>query len=167
MVKLPDSGECFVRVTDTQNQGSPHHAYRLRVTPARPSFQLRVTPATVNAKPGGTTALTIHALRVDGFAGEIALKLKDSPGGFELKGATVPAGKDVADVTLSVPSSASEQPVVLHVEGTAIVDEESGQKLTTEAVPAEDMMQAFIYRHLVPVDQLLVDVRTVPEKPAK
>ena len=79
----------------------------------------------------------------------------------------MPAGKDVADVTLSVPSSASEQPVVLHVEGTAIVDEESGQKLTTEAVPAEDMMQAFIYRHLVPVDQLLVDVRTVPEKPAK
>ena len=167
IVKLPDSGECFVRVTDTQNQGGQHHAYRLRVTPARPAFQLRVTPATVNAQPGGTTRLTIHALREDGFAGEIALKLKDSPSGFELKGATVPAGKDVADVTLSVPSSAAEKPAVLHVEGTAIVDEETGEKLTTDAVPAEDMMQAFIYRHLVPVDELLVDVRTVPVKPAK
>ena len=73
----------------------------------------------------------------------------------------------MAEVTLSVPSAAAEQPAVLHVEGTAIVDDETGEKLTTTAVPAEDMMQAFIYRHLVPVDELLVDVRTVPVKPAK
>jgi hypothetical protein len=167
VVKMPPSGECFARVTDTQNQSSEFHEYRLRVAPAKPSFLLRATPSTLNAKPGGTARLSIHALRVDGFTGEIALSLKDSPAGFELKNAVVPAGKDVAEVSVSVPSGAAEEPVRIHVQGTAQVDEESHEKLTVDAVPAEDMMQAFIYRHLVPVDDLFVDVRTPPAKAAK
>lgn len=167
VVKMPPSGECFVRVTDTQNQSSEFHEYRLRVAPAKPSFLLRATPSTLNAKPGGTARLTVHALRIDDFAGEIALSLKDSPAGFELKNAVVPAGKDVAEVSVSVPSGASEEPVRIHVQGTAQVDEETHDKLTVDAVPAEDMMQAFIYRHLVPVDDLFVDVRTPPVKAAK
>ena len=47
-------------------------------------------------------------------------------------------------------------------EGRAIVD---GKTITHNALPAEDMMQAFAYRHLVPADSLLIDVRTPPEKP--
>ena len=167
VVKMPPSGECFVRVSDTQNQSSEFHEYRLRVAPAKPSFLLRATPSTLNAKPGGTARLTVHALRIDEFTGEIALSLKDSSAGFELKNAVVPAGKDVAEVSVSVPSGAAEAPVRIHVQGTAQVDEETHDKLTVDAVPAEDMMQAFIYRHLVPVDDLFVDVRTPPVKAAK
>lgn len=41
----------------------------------------------------------------------------------------------------------------LEVEGTAQI---SARTVTRCAVPAEDMMQAFIYRHLVPAEELLV-----------
>lgn len=164
-VKLPSAGECYVRVADTQHQGSVGHTYRLKVMQARPSFGLRVTPSSLNAKAGMTARLTVHALRTDGFDGEIALQLKGGPSGFELKNASIPAGKDSADIALSVPSTITEEPVALAIHGTAEVE---GELVEVDAVPAEDMMQAFIYRHLVPVDTLLVDVRApVVETTAK
>lgn len=161
VVDLPPGGACIVRVSDTQHQGSVSHTYRLKVTQARPSFALRVTPASVNASPGGAAKLTVHALRMNGFDGEINVQLKNPPSGFELRGAKIPAGKENADIALAVPSLTGGDPVAIFVMGTA---EANGDKLAVDAVPAEDMMQAFAYRHLVPVDALLVDVRTLPEK---
>lgn len=163
-VKLPPTGDCIVRVTDTQNQGGIGNAYRLKVHQAEPSFALRVTPASVNAKPGTAARLTVHALRVDGYTGPITLRLKGAPPGFEMKNGSVPEGQDRADVSIAVPSTPLEQPVRLTLEGVGQMDEDP---IVAEAVPAEDMMQAFIYRHLVPVDALLVDVRSPPEKPSK
>lgn len=163
-VKAPNTGICIVRVADTQNQGGPGNGYRLRITQGRPAFALRVTPSSLNARPGGTARLTVHVVRLDGFDGEIALRLKGNPGYFEIKNARVPAGQDHADISLGVPATETEAPVVLAIEGSAVVE---GDPVVVDAVPAEDMMQAFIYRHLVPVDALLVEVRTPPEKPAR
>ena len=158
---LPPTGECIVRVSDTQHQGGIAHAYRLKITQGRPSFALRVTPSSLNVKPGGSAKLTVHALRLDGFKGEVAMQLKGATSGFELKGAKVPADKDTAEVYLTAPSGTGSDPVSISLQGTAEI---SGDKVTVDAVPAEDMMQAFAYRHLVPVDALLVDVRSLPEK---
>lgn len=160
-VKLPATGECFIRVTDTQNQGGVGLVYRLKVTQAQPSFALRITPASVNANVGGAARLTVHVLRTDGFDGEITLKLKSKSEYFQLKNAKIPAGQDHADISLSVPSTPADEPVAISLEGTSEVD---GKTIVADAIPAEDMMQAFIYRHLVPVDALLVDVRPPLEK---
>lgn len=161
-VKLPPTGDCMVRVTDTQNQSGVTNAYRLCIHQAEPSFALRATPSSLNAAPGGKARVTIHALRLDGFTGPIAIRLKEPPAGFELNNAVVPEGQDKADVYFSVPTSPLEKPVAIRLEGTAEVEE---KPVIAEVTPAEDMMQAFIYRHLVPVDALLVDVRTPPAKP--
>lgn len=48
------------------------------------------------------------------------------------------------------------EPVPLRLEGSAVI---SGQAMTRPVVPAEDMMQAFLWRHLVPSEDLLVLVR--------
>jgi hypothetical protein len=45
--------------------------------------------------------------------------------------------------------------VALHLQGTARV---GGVPVTRPVVPAEDLMQAFAYRHLVPTDEFLVEV---------
>lgn len=164
-VKLPPDGEAFVRVTDTQGQSGPANAYRLKVRVAEPAFALRVTPSSLNAKPGGSARLTVHALREGGLTGPITLALKDAPSGFSMHNAIVPEGQDKADVSISVPSGGElEKPVALTIVGTAGDDPHT---FTATAMPAEDMMQAFIYRHLVPVDSLLVDVRTPPPPPEK
>lgn len=161
-VKLPSNGRCFVSVADTQNRYGYAHAYRLRIAQAIPGYALRATPATLNAKPGGAAQLTLHALRIDDFTGPIQLRLKGAPEGFELKGGPIPEGEEKVDVSIAVPYNYTGEPVPLIVEGIAEIE---GKSVVIEAVAAEDMMQAFAYRHLVPVDTLLLEVRTPPEKP--
>jgi len=83
------------------------------------------------------------------------LSLKDAPAGFKLNGAKVPAGQDQVRLTLQAPAVPTEKPLALALEGRAIIQ---GHDVVHPAVPAEDMMQAFAYRHLVPAKALEVTV---------
>jgi len=153
LTTLPSSGTYFIQLRDTQQKGGPEYAYRLRVSEPRPDFDLRVTPSAIDAAPGETVPITIHALRKDGFSGEITLVLKDAQRGFTLTGGMVPAGQDQVRITLTVPPTALAEPVSLSMEGRATI---GGHEVQHQAVPAEDMMQAFAYRHLVPAKDLKV-----------
>jgi hypothetical protein len=99
--------------------------------------------------------LTVYALRRDGFTNEITLSLQDAPAGFKLNGAKVPANQDQVRLTLLAPAAPSEKPLCLELEGRAVI---LGHTVVHPAVPAEDMMQAFAYRHLVPAKELDVAV---------
>jgi hypothetical protein len=154
-ITLPADGTYYLALGDAQHKGGPAYGYRLRISPPQPDFELRVVPSSVNARAGATAALTVYALRKDGFSDEIALTLKDAPSGFTLSGGRVPAGQDQAKVTLKVPPTPTTEPVSLHLEGRAIIQ---GREIVRPAVPADDMMQAFFYRHLVPAKDLKVAV---------
>lgn len=158
--KLPADGTCYVQVSDAQHHGGEAYAYRLRVTARQPDFALRVTPSSLNVVAGRCVPLTVHVLRKDGFNGAIEVALKDAPG-FALEGARIPAGRDSIRMTLTAPPDPPDQPVSLHLEGHAQI---GGETLSHPAVPAEDMMQAFAYRHLVPTEQLLVAVTGAPQR---
>lgn len=162
-VRLPDNGRCFVRIADTQHRYGHANAYRLKFAQGSPGFALRATPASLNARPGTSARLTVHASRLDGFDGPINLSLKEAPPGFTLANAVIPAGEEKVDVSIGVPAAPPSEPVRLTLQGTG--DPGVGRPIVIDAVPAEDLMQAFIYRHLVPVDDLMIDVRTPPEKP--
>ena len=116
--------------------------------------------------PAERFRLTVYALRRDGFSGEIALALKDAPKGFKLSGGRVPANQDQARLTLTAPDTAQQEPMDLRLEGRATIQ---GREVVRPGVPAEDMMQAFIYHHLVPMKSLLVAVaeRRWPRAPVK
>jgi hypothetical protein len=163
---LPAKATYYLHVGDAQGQGSSAHAYRLRVSAPHPDFELRVTPCSINARPGSTLAITVYALRKDGFAGEINLGFTYNPADFALEGAKIPAKQDVVRVTLQVPTTARAKPVNLILEGRAVID---GHKVVRNATPAEEMMQAFIYHHLVPAKDLMVTVsgQARPRFPAR
>jgi hypothetical protein len=154
-VTLPADGTYYLHIGDAQGHGSPAHAYRLRVSTPRPDFELRVTPCSINARPGSTVTLTVYALRKDGFSQEIPLFLTYSPVDFNLGGAKVPANQDEVRLTVQVPATVRPKPVHLAPEGRANI---GGRQVTRPALPAEDMMQAFAYHHLVVVDDLMVIV---------
>jgi hypothetical protein len=158
-ITLPADGLYTLRLGDRQQGGGPSHAYRLRISYERPDFELRVVPASVNLRAGGTASLTVYAVRRDGFNGHIAISLKNGPRGMTLSGGWIPAGQDLVRLTVSAPPFARESVVSLDVEGTATID---GQEVRRSAVPAEDMMQAFIYQHLVPAEELLASIRPNP-----
>ncbi|MDO8544334.1 MAG: PPC domain-containing protein [Opitutaceae bacterium] len=152
---LPAPGTYFVEVADTQHHGGAEYGYRLRIAPPQPDFELRVTPATINAKAGMHVPISVYALRRDGFAGDIMLGLRDAPRGFGLSGARIPAGQDMVHLTLYAGATTRDEPIELAIVGQATI---AGRTTTHAAVPAEDMMQAFAYHHLVPMQRLMAQV---------
>jgi hypothetical protein len=153
-VTLPKDGTYLLHLSDTQHQGGPEYGYRLRISAPQPDFALRVVPSSISARASATVPVTIYALRKDGFAGEIAVALKKAAG-FKLAGAKIPAKEDKLKITLTAPSSSRDEPVTLQFEGRATIN---GQEIVRAAVPAEDRMQAFEYRHLVPSREMMVAV---------
>ncbi len=154
LARLPTDGVYFIHVADTQHGGSPDHAYRLRVRPPQPGFELRVAPSSLSGRTGGSVPVTIYTLRKDGFTGEIAVSLKGAPPDFKLGGGNVPADKDQAKLTLTL-GEPQDDPISIEIEGRATID---GREVLHSAIPAEDMQQAFAYRHLVPAKELRVAV---------
>lgn len=149
-VGLPADGEYRLELRDTAGAGSDAHAYRLRVGPPQPDFTLRVVPSTLNARAGATVPVTVHALRRDGFDGEIPLALRDAPDGFRVDGAAVSAGCDQVRLTLTVPSDLPKGTFALALEGMVRLGDDLVRR---PAVPADDRTQAFSYRHLVPAQE--------------
>jgi hypothetical protein len=160
--KLPEKGVYYVYLADSQHHGGEEYAYRFRIGPPQPDFALRVTPSSINVPAGRIVPICVHAFRKDGFDGDIELVLKDAPPGFTLTGGRIPGGRDRVRMTLTAPGKPLDQPVVLHLEGRARI---GGGTVSRPVVPAEDMMQAFAYQHLVPSQKLMVAV-TNSKRPA-
>jgi hypothetical protein len=155
MATLPAKGTYYLHLGDAQQKGGLEYAYRLRISAPRPDFDLRVVPSSINAAPGMTVPLTVYALRRDGFSGDIALALKDAPRGFALAGGLVPAGQDQVRLTITAPPPPLSNPLSLTLQGRALIQR---REIIRVALPAEDMMQAFAYHHLVPASDLKVAV---------
>jgi len=152
--RIQRSGHYYLYLVDGQQQGGEAYSYRVHLRPIHPDFELRVVPSSVNARAGTTVPITVHAMRKDGFDGDIVLGLHESPPGFILSGDRIPAGCDIVRATLTVPSEANS-PISLSLAGQAIIQRRT---VTRVAGPADDMMQAFIYRHLVPAEDFQVAI---------
>jgi hypothetical protein len=155
LLTLPVDGTYFVHLADAQGKGGPAHAYRLRLSGPRPDFELRAVPSTLNVRAGTSVPMKVYVLRKDGFSGGIGVALKDAPSGFSLTGARVPENQDQVQITLTAPPSSAAGPFNLSLEGRADI---GGREVVREVVPADVMMQAFSYRHIVPAEELKVAV---------
>ena len=153
---LPADGTYYVRLGDAQHHGGPEYAYRLRLSAPRPDFELRVAPSCLNTIAWRLNTLAVFALRKDGFNGEIALRFKDNPDGLALDGGLIPEGQDQVRLTLAMAPMLTGEPMRVCLEGRAMID---GKEVVRQAVPADEMMQAFFYKHLVPAR----DFTLVPE----
>ena len=173
MARLPADGRYFVHIGDTARQGGDEYAYRLRVSAPQPDFELRVVPSSVSMRTNSTATLTVYAARKDGFTGPVKLALSDPPPGFSAAPVTLAASQNVARIVVKGPSSALKDPVSLSITGAA---RPGLKQIVRTAVPAEDRMQAFLWRHLVPASELKVLVfdpghelppkRIAPARPA-
>jgi len=155
MFKLPADGTYYVHLGDAARSGSPAHAYRLRLSQPQPDFALYVVPSSLALRTKGTASVNVQVIRKDGFTGPISVSLKDPPAGFSLSGGTIPQNQTTARLTLNTSLTAAMQPVDLRLEGKAKIQQSD---VVHGAVAAEDRMQAFLWRHLVPAGNLKVVV---------
>lgn len=153
------AGRFFVRVRDAQGKGGADFAYRLRLAPPQPDFTLRVTPDNPRMGQGDTALLLVSALRRDDFTNEIAVNFADLPPGYQTSSGLLLTNQDETPVTITSPRGAAPGLFFPVVNGTASVE---GSDKTVKAVPAESMMQAFSYIHLVPTKDLLLTVTEPP-----
>jgi hypothetical protein len=164
-VKLPKDGAYAVHLSDAQHKGGEAYAYRLRLSAPQPDFALRVVPSRVVIRGKETATVSVHALRKDGFTAPITFGLKGTNTGFTAQSVTLTGTQTVARVTIKSNVNETELPVALVIQGSAT---NATGKIVREAVPAEDRMQAFLWRHLVPAQEFLAmvyDPKTVPDEP--
>lgn len=153
--QLPADGAYTVQLGDTARHGGQAYAYRLRISKPMPDFELRAVPASLVMRRRSSGSVTVYVSRRDGFDGDITLALKDPPRGFYASPVTLKSGQDTAKFTVRTDRLSTERPVEIRIEGKAALGE---REIVREAVPAEDRMQAFLWRHLVPAENLPVVV---------
>jgi len=124
----PADGEYVVRIRDVRGLASERFAYRLTVREPAPDFMLAVDPENPNVPKAGQLPINVTASRIDGFDGDIEVKLLGLPAGFAATTGLIPAGQVSTVILLSAASTASGS-FPLRVQGVAQV---GGQKLARE-----------------------------------
>ncbi len=163
VVELPADGTYYIHLGDTARHGGEAYAYRLRIGAPQPDFALRMSPSSGVARSKAGLTENVYVVRKDGFTGPVKLSLKNPPPGFPPRTVVLPADKDMVKFWMKTNLVATDKPVNLVIEGRAIID---GREVVHEAMPAEDQMQAFLWRHLVPAADLKVVVYDPSAKPA-
>jgi hypothetical protein len=147
MFKAPQDGTYFVHIGDTARSGGEEYGYRLRISAPQPDFALRIVPSSIAIRSSNSASVTVYAMRKDGFTNTIRVALNNPPPGFTSPLATLSGTQTVTRLTIRADLPASKEPVSLSIIGTGRV---SDRVITNVAVAAEDRMQAFLWRHLVP-----------------
>jgi hypothetical protein len=118
---LPEEGTYRLSVENISRATGLGMVYRLEVEPAAADFALSVETEKVEAVAGRAFRLKVKCAR-KGYDGPIALSLAGDGVGFELGGATIPAGKAEADVEVTCPEGAVRgRPLSFSVVGRAKV----------------------------------------------
>ena len=162
MVKLPSDGKYFVHMGDTTRTGGKEYGYRLRISPPRPDFELRAVPPSIAMRGKSAGAVSVYAVRKDGFDGVIKVDFKDLPEGFTSRPVNLAAGKNMTRIAVRTTLTKMDKPVSLTVVGSA----KNGEaEIVHKAIPAEDRMQAFLWRHLMPAKELMASIYNPANRP--
>ncbi len=98
----PADGDYLVRLTDVRGQQGDKFAYKLRVHPPRPDFNILFNPAALSVPKDGAKVASLECERREGFDGEIAVRLEGLPTGFTATPAVIEAGETSAALSISV-----------------------------------------------------------------
>ncbi len=150
---IPADGVYTIRINDTQSKGGQEYAYRLMIGAPSPDFALVVSPSSLFLPCGGAAIMTVNVIRYDEFKGEIRLQLKDNLSGLALRGGVIPENTGKIRVTLISTDRLHSGIYTPELIGTALI---KGVQVKRPVTFADDLMQAFIYRHLVTADEATV-----------
>lgn len=76
----PADGRYRIEVHDLLHEGGPRHAYRLRIAPTSPDFELTLATDRFTASLGVPLDIPITITRRNGFVGDIELAVEGLPG---------------------------------------------------------------------------------------
>jgi hypothetical protein len=131
--EAPADGEYLVRLRDLRGFQGEDYAYRLTVRKTAPDFKLSLGNDGPSVPRGGSVAVEVNALRVDGFNGPIRLRARELPAGITASEETIAAGETSAVLVLTAAADAKlETAAALEIEGVAEID---GREIARVASP--------------------------------
>ena len=132
---LPEEGSYEVEVSDLEGRSGDAFAYRLRVGPPTPDYQLWMTPASLNIPSDGSALVTLHLNRIHGFDGEVRVGLDFPPLSIACEGGLIPAGATMGKMTVSTDGVRFPRTVFgLSLTGSAQID---GREVKRLALPMD------------------------------
>ncbi|MBQ2394437.1 MAG: hypothetical protein II307_01585, partial [Alistipes sp.] len=146
------SEEMTLEVEDLHRGYGKDYHYLLQLHKQIPSFHAFVSPANIAIPSGGTASF-----RVD-ISGRLKrpanLVIKGLPKGFTTSSLKIRSGK-VWNVSITAPKGAAVErfPIEVKVEYP-----DNDGRAQADALPVDNMMQAFYYTHHIPAAELAVDV---------
>lgn len=152
-----------IRVVEAQGRSGEAYSYRLSVGSAEPDFALNIEPPIVSVPAGGTGVFNVLLTRKQKFGGKVDLEVKGLPSGFKVSGCSIPKGSKKTIISVTAPADADT--CVLSPDVVGYASSRDGDEIVRHGVPAESMMQAFYYTHLMPMEEFRMEV--VPEQPVK
>lgn len=150
-----EPGTYQIRVTEAQSKYGDEYQYRLYVHRFMPDFELIADPSIISVPRGGSQIVNLQAIRRFSYQGEISTYFKGLPKGIEVAYSKLLKGEKKRSFTLTAPISAKEGDYVVRLFGEA---KQGKAVVTKEAHPAESMMQAFYYTHLLPTSEMKVQI---------
>lgn len=128
---FPEDGDYTLVAQDLYRQGGPQFAYRVIASPVQTGFTLSASADTTNAVAGGTTMITVTAVRKN-YAGTINISAVDLPPGVTSHPTVIGPGRDNAILTLrSTPDAAAGKIALAKIVGTAKIGEAEVKSLAS------------------------------------
>lgn len=155
LCELPADENYNIKVSDTQIKGGDTFDYKLRIDEPRPDFQVYMTPSAINTRSFISSPINLEVFRKDGFEGAIDVLLKKAPQGTTLNGGHIPAGVNKIQITIATPRKMKQG---LHEIYLVAEAEINGKKVFSDVVPTDEIMQAFLYTHLVPTEKAILNI---------
>ena len=164
-----DVREITLAFRDLESRGGVGFAYRIKVGPAGPAFDLAPNESQIAVPRGGTASVGLAVAR-RGYNGPILVRLADPPPGFSFRPARIADGQLVGALTVSAAPDAPDGVVALAVVGET---PEKGAASVRNAVksvvfarqanlPTSELTQDTLPAAAVPARAVTVDAPEAP-----
>ncbi len=147
-VKIPANGVYSIEFSDRIHGGDENYRYRLQIRHPAPDCTVYSAKSNLNIPENGA-ALTFYAVRTDGFDGPIKLLCDDWP---IADNAEILAMQNSGTIRFKPSPTRTYLPKAIHLFAEFTVN---GRTIKKAIVPADDIMQAFAYQHLLPAPDLV------------
>ncbi|MBR4652241.1 MAG: hypothetical protein IKO72_02690 [Kiritimatiellae bacterium] len=145
-----ESRDYSITVEDLTGHGGKDYRYTLSLRREKPGFELYTSRSAMVSRGGVRQPMTMHVVRHGGFDGPLAM-LETAE--FRFENGYIPAGTNEFKAVF-IGKTREEQPLrPVRIRAFAEVE---GRPVVADAVPADECMQAFAWRHLLPARSFIV-----------
>ncbi len=160
-LELPVTGTYKVVFTERTQKSGEEYQYWIRVGRPQPDFTVYSSLSAINFSADGWARIKFYVDRKNGFTNDVQIVAED----FAVDDPMIRTNLSDKVVAFHRKAELPAHPVPTKIYAEAQVN---GQTIRRQVIPAEEMMQAFAYNHLVPAESFyMMQYRFAGKKAAR